>query len=75
MLFNCGIFQVNLQHISNKTIFLQDALDQYERYNESPRHTPFFTSLVRSVVSDTRQQVILTDLELQVILQDFSTIQ
>ena len=56
-------------------LLFKDALDQYERYTESPRHTEFFTSLVRGVVSDTRQQVVLTDLELQMVLQDFSTIQ
>merc|ERR1719412_1309134 len=69
------ILEVVKSNYDSLTLKLQDGLDYCERYNESPRHTPFFTSLVRSVVSDTRQQVILTDLELQVILQDFSTIQ
>lgn len=69
------ILDVVKANYDSLTLKLQDALDTYERYNESPRHTHFFTSLVRNVVSDTRQQVILTDLELQVVLQDFSTIQ
>jgi hypothetical protein len=31
--------------------------------------------MVRSVVADAKQQVVLQDLELQNVLQDFSTIQ
>ena len=53
----------------------QDGLDQYDRYVEYPRHSDFFASIVRGVVTDTRQTVILNDLELQAVLQDFSTIQ
>ena len=33
---------------------------------ENPNYTSFFTSLVRSIVSDTRQKIILDDLDLQV---------
>ena len=54
---------------------LQDGLDQYEHYVESPRHSGFFTSMVRNVVCDSRQAIVLNDLELQTVLQDFSTIQ
>lgn len=39
------------------TLKLQDALDQYERYAESPRHAAFFSSLVRDVVQDTKKNV------------------
>ena len=56
-------------------ILFQDGLDQYERYVEYPRHSDFFTSIVRGVVTDTRHTVVLNDLELQAVLQDFSTIQ
>lgn len=39
------------------TLKLQDSLDQYERYVERPKHTQFFTNMVRDVVIDTRKQV------------------
>lgn len=39
------------------TLKLQDSLDQYERYSETPRHTAFFTSMVRDVVIDTRKNM------------------
>ncbi|XP_037085704.1 armadillo-like helical domain-containing protein 3 [Pollicipes pollicipes] len=35
------------------TLKLQESLDQYERYAESPRYSSFFTAVVRSVVRDT----------------------
>lgn len=37
------------------TLKLQDSLDHYERYVERPKHTQFFTSIVRDVVIDTRK--------------------
>ena len=39
------------------TLKLQDSLDQYERYAESPRHAAFFTAMVREVVQDTKKNV------------------
>lgn len=39
------------------TLKLQDSLDHYERYAESPKHMQFFTNMVREVVIDTRKQV------------------
>lgn len=39
------------------TLKLQDSLDHYERYAESPKHMQFFTNMVRDVVIDTRKQV------------------
>ncbi|XP_055377686.1 armadillo-like helical domain-containing protein 3 isoform X2 [Condylostylus longicornis] len=39
------------------TLKLQDSLDHYERYSETPKHTAFFTSMVRDVVTDTRKNV------------------
>ena len=56
-------------------MYFQDGLDYCERYAESPKHSSFFASLVRSVLSDSRQQILLNDLELQVVLHDFSMIQ
>ena len=51
-----------------------DNLDQYDCYAENPNYTAFFTSLVRSIVSDTRQKIVLDDLDLQDVLQNFSSI-
>lgn len=39
------------------TLKLQDSLDHYERYAEAPRHSAFFTSMVRDVVIDTRKHI------------------
>lgn len=39
------------------TLKLQDSLDHYERYAECPKHTQFFTNIVRDVVIDTRKQI------------------
>lgn len=39
------------------TLKLQDSLDHYERYVEHPKHTQFFTTMVRDVVVDTRKQI------------------
>ena len=66
------LIQIHFQTIVSH---FQDGLDQYERYAEHPRHSDFFASVVRGVVTDTRHTVVLNDLELQAVLQDFSTIQ
>lgn len=39
------------------TLKLQDSLDHYERYAESPKHINFFTNMVRDIIIDTRKQV------------------
>ena len=39
------------------TLKLQDSLDHYERYSETPRHTSFFTSMVKDVTIDTRKNI------------------
>ena len=70
------ILEVVKSNYDSLTLKLQDGLDQYEPYAEHPRHSGFFAGLVREVVADTRQHVVvLNDLELQAVLQDFSTIQ
>jgi len=48
---------------------------RYDNYAENPTYTGFFTSLVRSIVADTRQKIVLDDLDLQDVLQNFSSIQ
>lgn len=68
------ILEVVRKNYDSLTLKLQDSLDQYERYSEKPKHTSFFTSMVRSVVSDTKQNIDFVSIDLQVILQEFSMI-
>lgn len=68
------ILDIVRKNYDSLTLKLQDFLDQYERYSEKPKHTAFFTNMVRSVVSDTRQSIDFESINLQVILQDFATI-
>lgn len=39
------------------TLKLQDSLDHYERYSENPKHSAFFTAMIRDVVIDTRKNI------------------
>lgn len=39
------------------TLKLQESLDYYERYAERPKHTAFFTSIVRDVIVDARKNI------------------
>lgn len=68
------ILEVVRKNYDSLTLKLQDALDQYERYSEKPKHMTFFTNMVRSVVGDTRQNIDFASIDLQLILQDFSSI-
>ena len=68
------ILDVVKSNYDSLTLKLQEGLDQYERYVESPSHSEFFDKLLQNVVQDTRNQIVLNDLELQVVLQDFSSI-
>ena len=68
------ILEVVRANYDSLTLKLQDNLDQYDCYAENPNYTAFFTSLVRSIVSDTRQKIVLDDLDLQDVLQNFSSI-
>jgi len=68
------ILEVVRANYDSLTLKLQDSLDQYDNYAENPNYTGFFTSLVRSIVSDTRQKIVLDDLDLQDVLQNFSSI-
>ena len=49
------ILDVVRDNYDSLTLKLQEGLDQYDNYAENPTYTSFFTSLVRSIVSDTRQ--------------------
>ncbi|KAK4881781.1 hypothetical protein RN001_005100 [Aquatica leii] len=68
------ILDVVRKNYDSLTLKLQDSLDQYERYSEKPKHTTFFINMLRSVVSDTRQNIDFASVNLNLILQDFSTI-
>lgn len=51
------ILDVVRKNYDSLTLKLQDSLDQYERYAEKPKHSSFFTTMVRSVVSDTKSNI------------------
>ncbi|KAF5278623.1 hypothetical protein FQA39_LY00665 [Lamprigera yunnana] len=68
------ILDVVRKNYDSLTLKLQDSLDQYDRYSEKPKHTAFFTNMLRSVVGDTRQNIDFVSINLNLILQDFSTI-
>ncbi|XP_049813161.1 armadillo-like helical domain-containing protein 3 [Schistocerca nitens] len=68
------ILEVVRKNYDSLTLKLQDSLDQYERYSEKPKHAAFFTSMVRSVVNDTRQNIDFASMDSQLILQEFSSI-
>nr|CAD7574035.1 unnamed protein product [Timema californicum] len=69
-----SILDVVRKNYDSLTLKLQDSLDQYERYAEKPRHAAFFTAMVRSVVFDTRQSIDFSSMDLQLVLQEFSSI-
>nr|CAD7393323.1 unnamed protein product [Timema cristinae] len=69
-----AILDVVRKNYDSLTLKLQDSLDQYERYAEKPRHAAFFTAMVRSVVFDTRQSIDFSSMDLQLVLQEFSSI-
>lgn len=68
------ILEVVRKNYDSLTLKLQDSLDQYERYTEKPKHSTFFINMLRTVVSDTRQNIDFASVNLQVILQEFSSI-
>lgn len=68
------ILDVVRKNYDSLTLKLQDSLDQYERYTEKPKHVTFFLNMVKSVVNDTRQNMDFSNVDLQAILQEFSSI-
>ncbi|XP_037282600.2 armadillo-like helical domain-containing protein 3 [Rhipicephalus microplus] len=56
------------------TLKLHDNLDQYEKYSEKPKESPFFTLMIRNVVSDFRQKLTRSGLGQENVLKEFSTI-
>lgn len=55
------------------TLKLQDSLDHYERYAERPKHTAFFTNLVRDVVIDTRKNIYYSIKDVHQMPHDYSS--
>lgn len=53
------------------TLKLQDSLDHYERYAERPKHTVFFTNLVRDVIIDTRKNIFYSIRDAHAVPQDY----
>ncbi|ESO98997.1 hypothetical protein LOTGIDRAFT_142382, partial [Lottia gigantea] len=51
------VLEVVRSNYDTLTLKLQDNLDQFERYSEKPKETPFFTQLVRSITCDVRKHV------------------
>jgi len=56
------------------TLKLQESLDQYERYSEAPRHSEFFTAVVRSVIADTWSSLNFDDVDHAGLLSQLSQI-
>eukprot|EP00118_Oscarella_pearsei_P010758 m.68031 g.68031 ORF g.68031 m.68031 type:complete len:697 (+) comp35483_c0_seq1:52-2142(+) len=56
------------------TLKLQDNLDHYEKYSEKPYEAAFFTSLMRSLTSEFRRSIILTNLQQSSVIQELATI-
>lgn len=54
------------------TLKLQDSLDHYERYAERPKHTAFFTNLVRDVIVDTRKNIFYSIRDAHAVPQDYT---
>lgn len=69
------ILDVVRANYDSLTLKLQDSLDLFETYAENPTFTSFFTNLIRAMVTDYRQEIVLDELDLQEVLQNFSSIQ
>lgn len=68
------ILDVVRKNYDSLMLKLQDGLDQYERYSEKPKHSIFFTNMVRNIVEDTKQKIDFGAIDVQQILQDFPSI-
>jgi len=68
------ILELVKSNYDSLTLKLQDSLDLYDNYAENPNYNSFFTSMVRSIVADTRQKIVLDDLDLKDVLTNFSSI-
>ncbi|CAG9858277.1 unnamed protein product [Phyllotreta striolata] len=48
------ILEIVKKNYDSLTLKLQDSLDHYERYTEKPQYSMFFTNMVKTILSDTR---------------------
>ncbi|XP_059471108.1 armadillo-like helical domain-containing protein 3 [Neocloeon triangulifer] len=68
------ILEVVRSNYDSLMLKLQDNLDHYERYSESPQHESFFYSMVQSVINDINQNIDFTPEEsVQKIFQEFAS--
>lgn len=51
------ILDIVKKNYDSLTLKLQDSLDHYERYSEKPKYSNFFTKMVESILSDTRNNI------------------
>ncbi|KAF6032603.1 C10orf76 [Bugula neritina] len=68
------VLEVVRSNYDSLTLKLHDTLDHYERYSEKPKEANFFIQMVRSLVKDVREKVVLSKLEQASLLKEFSTI-
>ncbi|EDV20767.1 uncharacterized protein TRIADDRAFT_31410, partial [Trichoplax adhaerens] len=69
------VLSVVRNNYDSLTLKLQDSLDQFERYAEKPKHTSFFTQLVRSITSAVRRTIPLANLDYQLLLEEYSSLE
>ncbi|XP_003741198.1 armadillo-like helical domain-containing protein 3 [Galendromus occidentalis] len=50
------VLEVVRGNYDSLTLKLHDNLDQFERYSEKPRETPFFAAMVKSILEHVRKQ-------------------
>ncbi|XP_022707131.1 UPF0668 protein C10orf76 homolog isoform X2 [Varroa jacobsoni] len=68
------VLDVVRSNYDSLTLKLHDNLDQFERYSEKPRESPFFTAMLRHLVSDVRKHLDYADRAQQNVLAEFATI-
>lgn len=65
------VLSVVRNNYDSLTLKMQDNLDQFERYSEKPKETPFFVQLVRGIVGDVRQTTVDKYVHSSLFLQEF----
>lgn len=65
------IMSIIVQNYDSLTLKLQDNLDQFERYSENPKHSEFFSNLVRNIITTTRTSIDINTMDVETILRDY----
>ncbi|OQR78146.1 hypothetical protein BIW11_02779 [Tropilaelaps mercedesae] len=68
------VLDVVRSNYDSLTLKLHDNLDQFERYSEKPRESPFFAAMLRHLVRDVRKHADYADRAQQNVLAEFATI-